>query len=583
MKNLIYIITLTIVFISCNGSRPTINCETYAEAADPDTTDYSTQWSEVKTLNVSFGSINQRYAKSAVPAITPSKEWKGSGWKGERIAAMLVLWSPDSVEQVECEFSDFKSADGATMNASVAKAQFVRYVITDSFGDGCATRDHLPPSLVADALDTVECFDIEARTTRPVWLSFDIPSDAQAGTYSGTLKVYTRNNGTTKMDISVEVQPHVLPAPKDWVFHLDLWQHPSAIARVHGVEHWSEEHWKLMEKPMEMLASAGQKVITTTLNKDPWNVQTYDRYEDMILWKKKNDGTWEYDYTIFDRWVEMMMSLGVKDMINCYSMAPWNNELHYFDEKGNREVNVSAAPGSKEFRELWTPFLTDFKKHLSEKGWLDITNVAMDERAPEIMKATLDLLKEVAPELGVSLADNHKSYKEYPYLKDICVEYGATFEDADLQYRKQNGLISTYYVYCATKFPNVFTFSDPAEAVYISWYAVAGDYDGFLRWAYNSWPENPLQDSRFKTWSAGDTYIIYPGGRSSIRFERLREGIQDAEKIRILRKKFKEESDNEKIDALNSEIAKFNVTGEPDVPCSEMVDNAKQVLQRLSR
>ena len=84
----------------------------------------------------------------------------------------------------------------------------------------------------------------------------------------------------------------------------------------------------------------------------------------------------------------------------------------------------------------------------------------------------------------------------------------------------------------------MFTFSDPAEAVYAGWYTAACGYDGFLRWAYNSWVGEPLTDSRFRTFPAGDTYIIYPGARSSVRFERLVEGIQDAEKISILKKEF---------------------------------------------
>ena len=32
--------------------------------------------------------------------------------------------------------------------------------------------------------------------------------------------------------------------------------------------------------------------------------------------------------------------------------------------------------------------------------------------------------------------------------------------------------------------------------------------------------------------------MVYPDNRSSIRFETLREGIQDAEKIRVLREEF---------------------------------------------
>ena len=36
-------------------------------------------------------------------------------------------------------------------------------------------------------------------------------------------------------------------------------------------------------------------------------------------------------------------------------------------------------------------------------------------------------------------------------------------------------------------------------------------------------------------WPAGDCFLVYPGGNSCIRFEKLREGIVDFEKIRIIR------------------------------------------------
>jgi hypothetical protein len=60
-------------------------------------------------------------------------------------------------------------------------------------------------------------------------------------------------------------------------------------------------------------------------------------------------------------------------------------------------------------------------------------------------------------------------------------------------------------------------------------------FDGFLRWAYNSWVESPETDSRYVTWPSGDAYLVYPKAQSSVRFERIREGIQDYEKLRIIR------------------------------------------------
>jgi hypothetical protein len=106
--------------------------------------------------------------------------------------------------------------------------------------------------------------------------------------------------------------------------------------------------------------------------------------------------------------------------------------------------------------------------------------------------------------------------------------------------------------------PNNFTFSLPSESCYEGWFASAMGFDGFLRWAYNSWPENPTIDSRYTRWPGGDTYLVYPDALSSIRFERLREGIQDYEKIRILRKELTENTSKEAVDVREKLINFMN-------------------------
>ncbi|MDR0799335.1 MAG: DUF4091 domain-containing protein [Dysgonamonadaceae bacterium] len=557
----------------------------FAEAPDPAIVDSA--WGKVSGgLHVSFGSIDVRYSESSVPDVKLSFSWKGAGCRGERVSAQAVLWADEAIERIECEFTPFTSAK-AKLPSNIAQVRFVRYVLTDEFGNACRWHDPAvyPPSPAADMLDTLKHFDLNAKTACPVWLSFNIPADAKPGVYTGKLKIVAKNRKPQQLDISLEVLPQTLPRPKDWAFHLDLWQHPSAVARVHNVKPWSEEHWALLEAPMAMLAAAGQKVITANINKDPWNHQCYDAYEDMIVWTKEKDGTWQYDYTVFDRWVNLMMRLGIRKEINCYSMIPWNNELHYRDAAKGTVVDVQAIPGTDSFAEMWSPFLKDFSRHLKEKGWLEITNIAIDERAPKEMQAMLEFLTKTTPEIGVALADNHKSYQLFPDLKDVCISFGAVFDGKDLALRKEKGLVSTMYVCCAHEFPNVFTFSNPAEGAYIGWYTAAAGLDGFLRWAYNSWTENPETDSRFRTWPAGDTYIIYPGGRSSIRFERLREGIQDFEKIRILREQLQQSSASnarEKLAKLNKAVAQFNRLDAPEIPCGELVNQAKNILNELS-
>ena len=55
---------------------------------------------------------------------------------------------------------------------------------------------------------------------------------------------------------------------------------------------------------MKLYADAGGKVITASIMHKPWNGQTYDAFESMVTWLKKADGTWYFDYTVFDKWVE---------------------------------------------------------------------------------------------------------------------------------------------------------------------------------------------------------------------------------------------------------------------------------------
>ncbi len=557
----------------------------YQEAPDP-IPDKTADWSKVPAgLQSAVANTFVRYSLNAIPDVDPSKELNVEGWKGERVSGQIVLWSSGAIENIEMQFTDFKSSIKKILPASIAKAEFVRYVLTDEFGGGCDTRKpgDFPASLSADVIDHVSRFTMAPKTSRPVWITINIPEKAEAGKYTSTLKLKAKNQPDKEFKLTLEVLNQTLPNPAEWKFHLDLWQNPYSVARFHNVKVWSPEHWTLLKPLMKMLADAGQKTITATINKRPWGGQTEDAFESMIGWTKKEDENWKYDYAVFDNWVQFMMDLGIRQQINCYSLIPWGNEFYYFDAKSNKEIKIKAEPGSSEYAGLLTPFLTDFRSHLETKGWNKITRLAMDERGSVEMKAMLKLVGDIAPEFGISLADSHKSYQLYPdQLKDLSVAFGATIAEPDLNYRKAKNMVSTFYLCCQNNFPNTYTFSPPAEGVWIGWYAMAENFDGFLRWSYNSWVKDPLIDSRFRTWPAGDCYIVYPDARSSIRFEMLRDGIEDAEKIRILRDHFIKTNQPDKLKILNETVTSFAKYEKP-VNTDQMVSKAQEFLNELSK
>lgn len=555
----------------------------FEELSDP-TADTLSDWSKVENgLQASFVTIDKRFPKSIAPDFAAKKQESVIGWRGERVSAQILLWTNAEIADAKVEISGFRMHDGRDLPTDIASARFVRYVMTDEFAGGCGQRkpEDFASSLSPDMLDNLSSFDLEAKKVRPVWVTVRIPEDAKPGNYTAKVQVKAIDVPTEELDLSLQVIDNVLPKPSEWTYHLDQWQHPSAVARVEGLEIWSDEHFKALKPQMQMLADIGQKVITTTLNKDPWNVQTFDPYANMIIWTKQEDGSWKYDYSVFDRWVQFMLDLGINKMINCYSIIPWNNEIHYQDKISGEWVNVEAKPGTPVFEEFWTPFLKDFVEHLREKGWLEKTNIAIDERTKEEVDGALSLLQKVSPELGVSYADNQKTYQRYPNSDDISIALGHPFSEEDLKDRQSRGLNTTFYIYCGNAFPNQFTFSDPAESVLLAWFAEAAHFDGMLRWAFNSWVENPLLDSRFRTWPAGDTYIVYPNARSSIRYERLLEGLQDYAKIQVVKQALEHKGDRTNLDRLETAIQKLKITKRNDT-WNQDLNYAKALLNELS-
>ena len=160
---------------------------------------------------------------------------------------------------------------------------------------------------------------------RPLVLTVDIPADVAPGEAKGTLAL--RVNGVPlTMPIGLTIDPETLPPPREWKCHLDIWQHPDAVAQWHDVPLWSDAYFALMRPYMERLADAGQKTITATLIDEAWDRQTYGAFGPMVRVTKRADGTWAYDFSAFDRWVAFMSEeIG---LANAHERGDWSGQCH---------------------------------------------------------------------------------------------------------------------------------------------------------------------------------------------------------------------------------------------------------------
>jgi len=513
-----------------------------------DTTLNATAWTkEEKGMQVSFASTDELYFRSEVPELNATNFWEATGWKGERLNAQILVWSPDTINQVRFIVKDLKNNRGKSLAKENIQVNVVRYVVSNyPYGAKdvtCGASPYKDLYLMPDRFESLDRFDVPGRSVRPVWLSIDIPAVTEAGVYSGTIEVGSEKF-TTTLNLKINVQNQLLPKPSEWKHRLDLWQNPWVVAWKNNLKPWSEEHKLLLKQHLKLYADAGGKYITAYGVHSPWADNSYMIEGSMIEWIKQKNGSWKFDYSIFDEYVQLAMSVGIDKAITIYTPVPWGFRFRYIDEKTGNYEYVSWAPDSKEFKSFWNIFLTDLKKHLQQKGWFEKTYLGINENAMDQTLAAIKVIKEHSKDWKITYAgDWHKELDGL--LDDYSFLYGKESDVDVVKNRSARGQTTSYYVCCNPPMPNNFVFSPPIEGRWLGWYTSAHGYDGFLRWAYDAWPADPMRDARHELWPAGDCFLVYPGGNSSIRFEKLREGIVDFEKIRILKEKASKSTDAE--------------------------------------
>ena len=504
------------------------------------------EWASVRGLNVSWGSVDSRYARHQVPSLKERKSLVLEGWRGERVFAQAVVWTESSAE-ISFSLSDLAGRGGAVIPASSCESGFVRYTKTEKLPvitDGCyhgytgEAAWQYDSTMVADCIDPfMEKDNMPAMSARAIWITIPIPSTDYVGDYRGHLDIYSSGRKVERLSLTVRANHRILPPPSEWHYHLDLWQNVFSIARDYGVKPFSEDFYTMVRPYLQRLASAGQKAITAPILHAPWgeNPGSAGNFLSLITWVKRLDGNWEFDYTIFDKYVQFAMDCGITGQISCYTLAPWSYSYRYLDIASGTNKNIILRPENKDCEQVLSVFVKDFAAHLRSKGWFEKAAIAFDERPLEDMQNIIRIIHGAEPEFKISQA----GFEYMPEIDTSVYDYSLAsykdFPEGRTDARRAEGKKSTYYICCPEIRPNRYVFSEPWESAYIAYNMAVRGADGFLCWAVFHWMGNPLLDARWSNYWAGELFMLYPGNRSSLRFERMIDGIQDYEKMRIFR------------------------------------------------
>lgn len=425
----------------------------------------------------------------------------------------------------------------------------------------------------ADLLLEQDVLEYGAGEVGMVWIETVVPETAAAGEYSCEAAVYASTGLEDekllrRLPFTLSVKDYIMPLPRDYRFYLDLWQHSSNIARKHDVLLWSDEHFRVLENYAASLAELGQKAVTVVATEIPWcgqscfmatrNPSNLFEYA-MIRTVREADGSFQYDYTPMERYIELCFQKGIDREIEVFGLVNvWAKEGTPYetlcpDYPDNLRIRyLDRADGCyKYMREAGQieDFIRSLERYFIHKGLMEKVRVVADEPGDMVKyRRSLEKIREIAPAFQFKTAINHAEFiGEFgqeisdfvPFLQCMCSEW-----DRLKEYReKLTGKRFLYYLCCSPFHFNNFIHSPLLESRFIPIFAAYTGFDGFLRWNYTVWPEEPRREIRYGDFSAGDLNHVYPGRNGAplltLRYKLLKRGIEDFELIVRLKEKGK--------------------------------------------
>jgi len=212
----------------------------------------------------------------------------------------------------------------------------------------------------------------------PVWVTIDVPADTSPGVYEGTLQVEASGLDKTSVPIHLTVHDWAIPSPQDFTVHHNLYQSHESSALHYGVPLWSDKHFELMGKSLELINQVAGRVCLVPLVVNGPNM---GNSEGMVRWIRQTDGSYEYDFTRLDRYLDLYaQKVGKPNLLRLDVWGIPNKKdknatlkVTVADASGKKLEDMPQPPyGSSENEAFWRPALAELRKRLEKRGWFDV-------------------------------------------------------------------------------------------------------------------------------------------------------------------------------------------------------------------
>jgi hypothetical protein len=251
------------------------------------------------------------------------------------------------------------------------------------------------------------------------------------------------------------------------------------------------------------------------------------------------NGELQFNFSRFDQIASVFWDTKKMDYLETGELTKFGEKdwfstdilLKDFNVKNARTAEMNSVPG----KDIIPFLLPAFESHLREKGWLRKTlfhikdepsahnAVAWSEMSAYFHSYAPDLVRMDAIETPFLLADIEIGVPKIDAL--------GSFFDA---YRKgqQKGTELWFYtvgIYQGSSYPNKTIDMPVIDSRIMHWLNYQYDMTGYLHWGWNQWSKDPYGAVGEHI---GDGWHVYPvkeGVLNSLRWEQMRNGIQDYE------------------------------------------------------
>lgn len=392
---------------------------------------------------------------------------------------------------------------------------------------------------------------IKEGTTRSFCVEAVSAGDTKAGTYRTNMIIRTAQ-GVRALPLTVRVYNGTLPEPKDSAFGYVCWSADSND--FYGVGKYSEDFWKIAEVYAKVMKKERQNALYLDIRALLMSGVTV-----------RPDGSYEFDWTNFDRYIETFLQYGSFQYLCGNHLAekdfyiepdnplwPTNAvDVWTFVEKdGNIEIQWQYADSEAGINHLRN-LLSALYAHLKEKGWdtmwlQHVSDEVEGERPNWQVSMMYELVHELMPtcrttdagfggimDFGDRVDIPVPRLDFYSDRMDVCKAYQKTGEQVWLYTCNgpQRNAMSRL-----NDFPLLSTRA-------LGWYMWQHRVDGYLHWAWNRWTPD-LYDELYNAdpWAVGDCYLVYPdtkhrGLREGTRATAMRDALEDNELLRLAAEK----------------------------------------------